>query len=86
MSPQYARKDLDNKMGYIRRLTPQQRAAQLVGCLSLFPDAESVRDAYVDASHPDHEVAKYAINAWQGHFPVVLVETIDVNPTKGGVI
>lgn len=86
MSPQYARKGQETHINYIKRLTPQQRLAQLESCPSLSPDAEVVRDAYVDVNHPNHEVAKFVIDSWQGHFPVVLVETIDVNPTKGGVI
>ena len=86
MSLQYARKDQDNKMGYVKRLTPNQRAAQLALCPSLFPDAEHIRDAYVDASNSEHALAVEVIDAWQFHAPVTLVETIDVNPTKGGVI
>jgi len=51
MSLQYARKDQDNKMGYVKRLTPTSVLRSLHCARVLFPDAEHIRDAYVDASN-----------------------------------
>ena len=80
----FPRSQAGHVVNYIKRLTHNQRFAQLAASPSLRPD--TVLDVLCDKHHPDYELAKAAVDAWQFRAPVTLVDVIPSNSTKGGVI